>query len=209
MSAEWKEAEEHAKLFDQWNLAEDWSHPTNELDWPEEMRGWLPLEKSRVGVVRVRNEIAKAMDGAIVIHRGDCVAWKDGDGSYKIQGDLDVEWGGRSPIFEVKCQMVRCYPQDDGPCQGLDDPNFVDYGNVARRSGRPFYVLFVWPDRERRVWVIRGGRIDVLARTIDFEGVKNRRMRQQYWYVEKLKTLREIVADVEHWNGAPYQEALL
>lgn len=207
----WNEDYARAKLFDAWYLSDEFEPPQRK-EWPVEMAGWSSTEKSRWGVLMAKRAIQEHLDGAVIIHRGDCVAWKDGDGSYFIQGDLDVEWEGRAPLFEIKSQLPALQFHQEGKLQpavqGLDVPNIQDYRNVQRRSGRPFYVLFVWPDLDEQKIYVLGDRLDLL-RWPPMWGLKNRKTKQGYWHVSELRSVRELAEDVESWSGAPYQEVLL
>lgn len=203
------------KLFDAWYLTSDWQVP-EKLEWPEEMDGWPSLEKSRWGVLMVKRAIFAHMDGAIVIHRGDAPVWTStSDGSYRIQGDVEVEWEGRSPIFEVKTQLpaLRIRGGRAPACQGIDDYMRFDYLNEQKRSGRPLYVVFAWPDVERRSVVLVGERIDRLDWPPHEDSLNRNRGRAStkmaYWYVDRLSSFSELVADVEAWSGEPFQLSLV
>lgn len=204
------------RLFDAWYLTDAWIPRV--LKWPQEMEDYSSTDKERWGVLLVKRAIFEQMEGARMIHRGDAPVWGPyGDCSYLIQGDLDVAWEGRSPIFEVKTYLpaVRLRGGRAPACQGLDFPRRQDYLNEQKISGRPFYVLWVWADPDIRHVIVRGKRVDLLewpapessANRLSDRSKPIRRM--VYWPIDSLDTVAQIAADVEKWNGQPFQEALL
>ncbi len=211
IASEWQQD----RLFDRWDLTDFWE--PKEFVWPEEMGiDWkVTREKERWGVLTARRAIFEAMPGARVLHRGDAVVWEEhGDGSILVQGDIDVAWEGRSPIFEVKtyAPATRLRQGRAPASQGLDWSRYRDYLNEQERSGRPFYVVWVWPDVETRTRVVRGKRIDTLSWPPQEESLNRLRnvkgAKMAYWYIDQLWTMREIASDVEAWGGAPYQSEL-
>lgn len=204
------------RLFDAWNLRDTWIPRV--LKWPEELADYSTTEKERQGVLWAKRAIFSVMDNARVIHRGDAPVWgPDGDCSYLVQGDLDVSWEGRSPIFEVKSYLpaVRLRQGRAPACQGLDWPRRQDYLNEQTRSGRPFYVLWVWADDSVRDIVVRGKRVDLLpwpapetsANRLSDRSKPIRRM--AYWYLDSLWTMQEIANDIAAWHGEPFQPSLV
>jgi hypothetical protein len=202
------------RLFDAWYLHEHFS-PTA-VTWPEQMDGWSSTDKERWGVIMAKRALFEHMDGARVIHRGDSPVWLNTyDQSCPIVGDLDVAWGGRSPLVEVKAFLPACRLKAlrGAPAQGLDFPQRQDYLNEQNRTGRPFYVLWVWPDQEDFSVVARGERVDLLPWPAHAESLNRLRnvkgAKMVYWEISTLRTVSELVADIESWGGAPFQETLL
>lgn len=203
-----------ARLFDAWHLVDYWQ--PKELRWPDEMDGWTTRQKELWGVLMAKRAIFDAMDGVRVIHRGDAPVWESScDTSGLIQGDLDVSWDGRSPIFEVKAYLpaVRLRGGKAPASQGLDWPRRFDYLNEQKRAGRPFYVLWVWPDAEDRTINLRGERIDLLDWPPPESSLNRLRaakgMKMAYWYVENLRPMAALTDDILAWSGQPFQLALV
>ncbi len=200
------------KLFDAWYLTDEGTD--EELEWPEEMSGWSSRQKELWGVQQAMRAIWTVMEGATIIHRGDSPVWRGdlSDCSYKIVGDLDVSYEGKSPIFEVKAYLpsVKAHFEQKllPPCQGLDKPNISLYLNEQKRTGRPFYVLWVWANETKKSVSVRGERIDLLPRP-GYPIWKQRKILQEYWIIEHLRSIGEIAEDIAVWDGSPFQLALV
>lgn len=197
------------RLFPDWETAYEWE--VKEFVWPDEMKDFSAKDKERWGVLFAKKAIIRALPNARVSHRGDCEVWDESGGrGFLLPGDLDVAVDGRSPIFEVKTQApaIRLQQGRTPPCQGLDLPRRRDYLNEANRTGRPFYVLFVWPDRATRRAIVRGSRIDHLPWPAPATSRKfNTDKKVAYWYIDSLSPVGELAADVLAWSGAPFQES--
>jgi len=212
MTATHREDWPDERLFDAWFLRDEFS--PIEVSWPEEMKEWTSTDKARWGVLMVKRALLGDLDGARLIHRGDCPVWvSPSDQSIPLVGDLDLAWEGRSPLLEVKAFLPACRLKAlrGAPAQGLDWPQRQDYLNEQTRTGRPFYVLWVWPEPDNSV-VIRGERVDLLSWPPHAESLNRLRnvkgAKMAYWRVDSLSTVSEIAEDIESWNGAPFQLAL-
>ncbi len=202
------------RLFDAWYLSDVWT--PSEFEWPAEMAEFDTTDKERWGVLTIKRAIFEQMPGARVSHRGDSVVWEEhGDASILLQGDIDVAWEGRSPIVESKmyAPAIRLRGGRAPACQGLDWPRRQDYLNEQERTGRPFYVVWVWPDVASRTRIVRGKRVDLLSWPPDEESLNRRRnvkgAKMAFWYVDGLWTMRQIARDIESWSGAPFQQQLV
>lgn len=204
------------RLFDAWHISGLWEPRSYSWKDVAEADGFSSVDKERWGVLMAKRALFEVLDGARVVHRGDAPVWDDGGlGGFCVQGDLDVAWEGRSPIFEVKAYLpaVRLRGGRAPACQGLDWPKRQDYLNEQRRSGRPFYVLWVWPDPDAKSVAVLGKRVDLLEWPPPETSLNRRRgvkgMRMAYWYLDSLWDIQRLAEDVDAWSGAPFQPSLV
>jgi hypothetical protein len=175
----------------------------------------------RWAVELITSHLESLLDGAQVLHRGDLDVRTRNRPLFKVVGDLDVSWEGRSGIFESHGYMPRIGARHRIWDQGLNVGADENYLAEQRRSGRPFYVIWAWwatDDLHPRVtgnpgadllgpgYRIAGKRVDQLGRPHDSSlgaGLKS------YWPLSELWTLEKVADDFRSWNGMPYQESLL
>jgi hypothetical protein len=207
--------EAQLELGDEWRSLEI-PRSVRKLEWSEEIHALNSVEKERWAVNTIRGALLSYLPGAYVVHRGDLSYTVEGDRSFQIVGDLDVEWNGRAPLVEAKGFLPRVGHKriaEYGPDQGLDFYQRELYLEAQRRSGRPFYVVWAWRSKEDRSPQIAGKRVDLLAWPPDGESLNRLRnvkgAKMAYWALRGLWTLEEIAADIHLWDGAPFQETLL
>lgn len=209
MTIEWPE-----QLFDNWKLRLGEYDRKPPVEWPERMKDLTTRDKELFGYAQTRNSLFTLCDGARITYRGDSIVWQtNADASVPVVGDLDVSYRGRSPIFEVKAFLPawKLKAMNGHLAQGLDWPQRQDYLNEQTRTGRPFYVFWVWPISDTKCDG-RGQRVDLLdwpphAESLNrLRNVKGAKM--AYWGVDTLRTLPELVDDFQTWAGWHYQETL-
>ena len=174
--------------------------------------------KERWAVNVISSRLLALLDGARIIHRGDCDVVENQRPSFKIVGDLDVSWQGRSGVFESHAYMPRIALRSRIWDNGLDLPMQGDYLNEQIRSGRPFYVIWAWwatDDLHPRVIGqpgadligpgirVMGKRVDLLGRPHESSPGKS------YWPLSELWPLEKVAEDFRRWSGLPRHEALL
>jgi hypothetical protein len=190
------------------------------LRWHPRVVGDPPSRSTKVkelwGVSVITSHLEMLLDGAQLIHRGDCDVIQTGRPPFKIVGDIEGSWEGRTGIFESHAYMPRI-----GAAvwdNGLDVGMYSNYLNHQRRSGLPFYVIWAW-------WAtddlypgvpetfgseLLGPGIRILGKRVDQLGRYHAASPgKEYWPLSELWTLEKIAEDFRNWSGFPRQEALL